>query len=187
MDASYIFTFQRLGFRNWLQDDVAAMAKINADPDVMEFFPAIKSYQETEQFIVRMQKQLADKGYCYFAVDKLIDGSFIGFIGLSMQTYEAQFNPCVDIGWRLCKAEWNKGYATEGARRCLHYAFEALGIEKVVATAPAINHRSITIMQKIGMHKTGNFIHPLLMDDKRLRQCVVYETSTVKQNRVTLL
>jgi RimJ/RimL family protein N-acetyltransferase len=161
MNASYIFTSERLGFRNWLQDDIAPMAKINADPLVMEFFPTIKSYEETEQFIIRMQKQLADKSYCYFAVDKLIDGSFIGFIGLSMQTFEPA-NHCIDIGWRLCKNEWNKGYATEGAQRCLHYAFDDLGLQNVIAIAPKANLRSIHIMQRIGMQETREFIHPLL-------------------------
>src|SRR5437588_11727623 len=57
--------------------------------------------------------------------------------------FRSPFAPCFDIGWRLRKDEWNKGYATEGARRCLHYAFDQLAIEKVIAIAPKVNWRSI--------------------------------------------
>ena len=175
MNARYLFTSQRLGFRNWLPADIAPMAAINEDPDVMEFFPAIKTYKETEEFIERMQQQMADIGYCYFAVEKLNDGAFIGFIGLSDQVFESSFTPCTDIGWRLAQDQWNKGYATEGAQRCLAYAFDKLGITKVHAITPAINLRSQRIMQKIGMKKAAEFMHPLLINDERLRECVVYE------------
>ena len=59
-----------------------------------------------------MQNQFAEKGFCYFAVDKLENSEFIGLICLSEQTFEADFTPCIDIGWRLASAEWNKGNAT---------------------------------------------------------------------------
>ncbi len=175
MDDKYLFKSQRLGFRIWQDSDIPLMAEINADPVVMEFFPAIKTLKETDEFIRRMQQQMAEKGYCYFAVDRLDCGVFIGFIGLSEQTFEAGFTPFVDIGWRLAKEEWGKGYATEGARRCLVYAFEQLQIGKVNAIAPKINLRSEKIMKKAGMQKAMDFMHPLLVHDERLRDCVLYE------------
>jgi len=175
MIREYLFKSERLGFRNWLGSDIAIMAEINADPDVMKFFPGTQSLEQTEAFIERMQLQMSKKGYCYFAVDKLMDGEFIGFVGLSEQTFEASFTPCIDIGWRLSKMEWNKGYATEGAKRCLDYAFNQLEIQKVNAMAPKINLRSIQVMEKIGMKKPTGFVHPLLVDDERLKECVLYE------------
>ncbi len=171
----YLFQSARLGFRNWLKTDIEPMAAMNADPDVMEFFPGTKGYTETVAFIERMQQQLADKGYCYYAVDKLENGEFIGFIGISVQAFEASFTPCIDIGWRLCKQEWNKGYATEGAQRCIDYAFNELNINKLTAIAPKANVKSERIMKKIGMVRVQDFIHPLLQDDERLRDCVLYE------------
>jgi RimJ/RimL family protein N-acetyltransferase len=141
----------------------------------MEFFPALQTLAETEQFIKRMQQQCADKGYCYFAVDKLDDGAFIGFIGLSEKTFEADFTPCVDIGWRLARETWNNGYAYEGAKRCLDYGLLELGLKKIVAIAPVVNVRSEYIMKKIGMAKVGDFLHPLLLNDERLKHCVLYE------------
>ncbi len=56
-----------------------------------------------------MQFTNQKRGYCYFATDELTSGKFIGFIGLMYQNYEADFTPCVDIGWRLAKKYWGKG------------------------------------------------------------------------------
>ena len=150
------------------------MAAINADRVVMEFFPATKTTDQTRDFIRRMQDQFKRKGYCYFAVDKLADGQFIGFIGLSEQIYNAPFTPCVDIGWRLRQEEWGNGYATEGALRCLDYAFQTLLLKSVVAVSPALNKKSEHIMEKIGMRKQGEFMHPEIRS-KELKPCVVYK------------
>ena len=124
--SSYLFKSERLGFRNWRESDQKILAEINSDPVVMHYFPAVKSENETKTFIEKMQKQFSEKGFCYFAVDELEKGELIGFIGLSEQTFESDFTPCIDIGWRLKKEEWNKGFATEGAKGCLDYAFNHL-------------------------------------------------------------
>lgn len=172
--ADYIFTSARLGFRNWRSEDLSPMAAINADTAVMAYFPKIQSVAETSAFIQRMQALYGKKGYCYFAVDKLENGEFIGFIGLSEQDFESDFTPCIDIGWRIKQSEWGKGYATEGARACLSFAFNHLRLEKVMALAPKVNHRSVAIMQKIGMQWVKDFQHPRLLQDKRLADCVLY-------------
>jgi RimJ/RimL family protein N-acetyltransferase len=121
-----------------------------------------------------MQKQYGDKGYCYFAVDNLEYDTFIGFIGLSEQNFAADFTPCIDIGWRLAKTAWNKGYASEGAKRCLEYGFEALHLDKIYSIAPVANLKSQQVMEKIGMHKVKTFDHPQLLDNARLRKCVLF-------------
>ena len=116
----YIFKSERLGFRNWNLTDIDPLHEINSDEKVMEFIPTIPTKKQTTEFVERMKKQFENKGFCYFAVDKLADREFIGFIGLSEQTYEADFTPCIDIGWRIKSSEWNKGYATEGAKNVLN-------------------------------------------------------------------
>ena len=171
---NYLFKSDRLGFRNWLASDIEKLAAINADKEVMEFFPSTRTLPETNTFIKRMQKQYGDKGYCYFAVDNLEYDTFIGFIGLSEQNFAADFTPCIDIGWRLAKTAWNKGYATEGAKRCLEYGFEALHLDKIYSIAPVANLKSQQVMKKIGMHKVKAFDHPQLLDNARLRKCVLY-------------
>lgn len=171
----YLFTSERLGFRDWLAGDEGKMAAINADPEVMEFFHALQTRAQTVEFIQRMRQHLVEKGFCYFAVDRLEDGICIGFIGLLEQTFAADFTPCVDIGWRLCREAWNKGYATEGAARCLEYGFRDLGLKKIVAIAPAVNRRSEQVMIKAGMKRVKVFCHPKLAGNKRLEECVLYE------------
>jgi RimJ/RimL family protein N-acetyltransferase len=173
----YIFRSKRLGFRNWMQSDLALMAEINTNPQAMAFFPSIQSYDQTQDFVERMDAQYAVNGYCYFAVDDVDGLGFIGFIGLSDQRYEADFTPCVDIGWRLHPAAWGQGFATEGALRCLAFAFEDIQMDQVVSVAPIVNARSINVMQKIGMKKVKDFIHPLLIYNERLRDCVLYAIS----------
>ena len=176
---NYLFKSDRLGFRNWLASDVDKLAAINADKEVMEFFPSTRTLPETKTFIERMQKQYAEKGYCYFAVDTLEDENLIGFIGLSEQNFAADFTPCIDIGWRLAKAAWNKGYATEGANRCLEFGFDTLNLDKIYAIATESNIKSQQVMKKIGMCKVKTFDHPQLLDNARLRKCLLHEVDKV--------
>ena len=177
MKQSYLFTSARLGFRNWQESDIEAMAAINADARVMEFFPQVQSREQTIAFIERMQKQYMEKGFCYFAVEKLEDGAFIGFTGLSEQTYTAPFTPCIDIGWRIRQSEWNQGFATEAAKRCLQFAFETLQLKTIYAVAPKVNQKSERIMLNAGMQKQYEFDHALLADDKRLKCCALYRAN----------
>ncbi len=175
MENDYFFVSERLGFRNWRDADIPLLAALNADPKVMKFFPGLKSYVETEEFIRRMQMQMTANGFCYYAVDKLAGSQFIGFIGMSQQLFESPFTPCIDIGWRLSENQWGNGFATEGARRCLDHAFSTLGIANIRSFAPIINVRSEQVMKNIGMTKMAEFVHPLLINDERLRKCLVYE------------
>lgn len=173
--SNYLFTSERLGFRNWNDSDIDNMSAVNNDPDVMEFFPALVTRDQTADFIKRMQAMFAEKMYCYFAVDELTSGNFCGFIGLCDQNYEASFTPCTDIGWRLGKKYWNKGYATEGAKRCLEYGFSEIKLAKINAVSTLLNVKSILIMEKIGMKQQLYFNHPRLKGDTRLESCVLYE------------
>jgi RimJ/RimL family protein N-acetyltransferase len=179
LNNKYIFTSQRLGFRNWKFSDTDKLFALNSDEEVMEFFPSLPSLEQTKNFIERMQSQFEKNDFCYFAVDVLETEEFIGFIGITEQNFEADFTPCIDIGWRLDKKYWNKGYANEGAKRCLEFAFVELKnrieIESIKATAPKINLKSRKVMEKIGMNYVKEFKHPALENDVRLEICVLYE------------
>jgi len=175
----YLFTSERLGFRVWNLSDIDKMHEINSDEKVMEFFPNIPTKEQSSEFIHRMIRQFKNKGFCYFAVDIIENNDLIGFIGLSEQTYEAAFTPCVDIGWRIKRSEWNKGFATEGAKKCLEYALINLKLENVYSITPKINTKSEHIMMKIGMKKICEFEHSLLADNDRLKNCVLYKTVTL--------
>ncbi len=143
----------------------------------MEYFPALPTMEDTTALVRRMQQMYADRKYCYFAVDHLETGQFLGFIGLCDQDYPSPFTPCVDIGWRIHKDFWGMGLATEGARKCLDYAFNSLELNQVRAIAPSTNLRSIRVMEKVGMKFLGNFEHPKLYEFPSLVNCVCYETT----------
>jgi RimJ/RimL family protein N-acetyltransferase len=177
MKTSYIFKSQRLGFRNWKDTDLVPMTAINMNPEAMEFFPELQNAEYTAQMIARMQNMFNEKKYCYFAVDRLDLVEFIGFIGLCDQTFESDFTPCVDIGWRLSPNHWYRGFATEGAIRCLEYASDTLRLNNVKAMAPVINIKSIAVMKKIGMTEVKHFIHPKLLNNEGLKDCVLYESN----------
>ncbi len=177
---TYIFKSQRLGFREWKYDDLKLLTEINNDDDVMEFFPFKPSREETKTFIIRMQKMFTEKGFCYFPVDLLENEECIGFIGLCEQKYLEDFGVFTDIGWRLKKSIWNKGYATEGAKACLNFGFHQIGLDNIYSVAPEINTKSELIMKKIGMQRIKTFIHPKLLDNNRLKHCVLYKQENTK-------
>ncbi len=173
----YIFTSERLGFRNWMDRDLDTLSKINDDNDVMKFFPAKPSRSETKEFITRMQQMYTEKNFCYFAVDILETQQCIGFIGLCEQNYHKKLGTFVDIGWRLKKSNWFKGYATEGAKACLRYGFEHIGLREIYSVAPKVNIPSESVMKKIGMQYQNTFVHPKLLEFATLKECVLYKIS----------
>ena len=171
----YLFTSDRLGFRNWQSSDLENLYLLNANKEVMRYFPSTQTKEDCEAFIQRMQLQYKKNRYCYFAVELKETEEFIGFIGLSEQTYAIDFNPSTDIGWRILPEHWKKGYAVEGAKQCLTYAFNTLSLKQIVATAPTVNISSITVMKKLGMEKVKEFKHPLLTNHPEIENCVLYK------------
>ncbi|MCX7547189.1 GNAT family N-acetyltransferase [Xanthomarina sp. F1114] len=171
----YIFKSERLGFRNWNKNDLTEFAKINADIDVMAHFPNTLTTTETSEFIERLQNHYKTYGYNYFATEILETGEFIGFIGLAYQDYKTDFTPAVDIGWRLKKSAWGNGYATEGAKKCLDFAFKKTELKKVIAVCTERNFKSESVMKKIGMTKAGEFKHPKLKAYPAYENCLCYQ------------
>lgn len=171
----YLFTSSRLGFRNWTEADLDRFSELNANPKVMEFFPATLDRLESAALMDRLQNQFAERGYTYFATEVKKTGKCIGFIGLSYQDYPAAFTPAVDIGWRLIPEAWGKGYASEGGRSCLDYAFGRLSLDRIVSVCPRWNINSERVMQRIGMQRHSSFKHPKLSGSPHLEECVWYE------------
>ena len=171
----YLFKSERLGFRAWRKEDVEEFAKLNSDREVMEHFPEILSKKEVEEFIEKLQSHFATNGYTYYATEILATKEFIGMIGLAFQEYKTNFTPATDIGWRLKRNAWGKGYATEGAKRCLEYAFKELGIKSIISVCTIKNNKSESVMKKIGMTKIGEFNHPKLMNYPAYEKHFCYE------------
>jgi RimJ/RimL family protein N-acetyltransferase len=176
----YIFRSERLGFRNWIKNDLPEFATMNADSEVMQHFPNPLTEIETAELIDRLERHYEVNGFTYFATELLETGELIGFIGLALQDYKSDFTPAVDIGWRLKKSVWGNGYATEGARKCLDFAFNKLNLTRVIATCAVKNTKSENVMIKLGMEKVGTFKHPKLKAFPDYERCICYEIKNAR-------
>lgn len=178
----YVFQTLRLGFRAWLNSDTAPFVAMNQNTQVMEFFPSLLSQDDTLAMIARIRAHFEEHGFGLWAVDDLSTGVFIGFIGLTHPRFESFFTPCVEIGWRLHPDAWGKGYATEGARACLEYAFGHLKLSEVYSMTALPNKRSENVMLKIGMAKIGEFEHPLVPENHFLHPHVLYKIENASRS-----
>lgn len=171
----YIFESDRLGFRMWEESDKEPFAKMNANEEVMKYFPKVLESKESDEFVHRIREHFKQNGYGLWVVEIKDTKEFIGFIGFLIATFEAEFTPCVEIGWRLDNKYWNKGYATEGARACLEYGFNELNLERVYSFTAVINEPSQNVMNKIGLKKIGEFLHPKVEEGSPLKHHVLYK------------
>jgi len=146
------------------------------DNQVMRHFPDLVSEKDATAYVRIYQNHFEEFGFTYFAVEELTSGEFIGFVGMKHQTYESPFTPCVDIGWRLKRSAWGKGYATEAAKACLEFAFGTLGMTEVYSICANTNSPSEAVMKKIGMQRVGTFKHPAIEAGSDLNPCVVYRS-----------
>ncbi len=165
----------RLILRQWRDSDAGAFAAMTGDPEVMRYFPAPLSRAESDALLGRARWKWRELGLCFFAVE-VKGGDFIGFAGLNPPPFEAHFTPCVEVGWRLARHAWGKGYATEAARASLAYGFGTLGLDAIVSFTVPGNTRSRAVMERIGMARdpTDDFDHPDLPVDSGLRRHVLY-------------
>lgn len=165
---------ERLILRRWKPSDREAFARVNADPRVMEFLPAVLSRQESGNLCDRIEAHLEQHGFGLYAVESR--GLLIGFIGLSVPAFQAHFTPGVEIGWRLAFEYWGRGLATEGARAVMRHGFESLRLDEIVSFTVPANSRSRRIMEKLGMAHAAadDFDHPGLPDGHPLRRHVLY-------------
>jgi len=166
----------RLVLRQWEDDDLIPFVALNADPEVMEHFPAPLPPEQSADLVGR-HRALLDAGKPgLFAVEVQETGDFIGFVGLAVPAFTAHFTPCVEIGWRLARTAWGKGYATEAGRAVLTHGFETLGLDEIVSFTTRANLRSRAVMERLGMTRdlAEDFEHPALEPGDPLRTHVLY-------------
>jgi ribosomal-protein-alanine N-acetyltransferase len=170
-----VLTTPRLILRHWRDDDVEPFIKMNADAEVMRYFPSTQTPEETLTLIARIKAHFTDYGYGPFAVERKDNGRFIGFTGLFHPTFKSHFTPCVEIGWRLSKENWRQGFATEAAKACLQHGFTDIGLKEIYSFTAKLNLPSINVMKKTGMNYMGEFEHPNLADGHVLKTHVLYK------------
>jgi 3-dehydroquinate dehydratase/shikimate dehydrogenase len=173
-----LITTERLILRPWKNEDFLPYAEMNADPRVREFFPSVLTREESDAEVRRIQATYDRDGFCLYAVELIVTGQFVGFVGLQTMDFvvPSVAQPAVEIGWRLAFTHWGKGLATEGARGVIRYAFAMLKLRELVAITVPANLRSRCVMQKIGMKHIQelNFNHPRVPEGHPLRAHLVY-------------
>jgi len=171
-------TTDRLLLRQWQAIDRDAFVAINQDPAVMRWLGPSLTEAQSDAFCERIQTSWQSNGFGLFAVERHDTPGFIGYIGLAVPRFEAPFMPCVEIGWRLARAHWGHGLATEGARAVLDWAVYTLALPNIVSFTVRDNLPSRRVMAKIGLthNPADDFDHPLLAADNPLRPHVLYRS-----------
>ncbi len=149
---------------------------MGADPEVMAHFPALLSRADSDALVGRLRDHFDRHGFGFWAVEAPGVAPFVGFVGLLHQSFDAPFAPAIEIGWRLARAHWGRGYAPEAAAEALRFGFEDAGADEIVSYTVPGNDRSQRVMVKLGMERDldGDFDHPRLPIDSPLRRHVLY-------------
>jgi RimJ/RimL family protein N-acetyltransferase len=153
----------RLRLRPLTHADIEPWVAMFTDPGLMQHVtPALPSREIAEAGFRHYRGRFANKGYGWWAAETNDDASFVGLILLQDVEFAWPFTPAIEVGWMLPREHWGNGYATEGARAALDYAFSVLKLDEVVALTTAANDSSQRVMQRLGMtHDAADeFDHP---------------------------
>jgi RimJ/RimL family protein N-acetyltransferase len=176
MHEAAVLTTPRLVLRQWNESDKEHFARINADPRVMEFFPAHLTRAQSDALVAKLEAHFRKHGFGIYAAELKSKNAFIGFVGLNVPSFRAHFTPCVEIGWRLSPDVWGQGLATEAAEAVVKYGRDVLKLKEIVSFTVPLNVRSRRIMEKNGMSHdpADDFDHPQLPPGHPLRRHVLY-------------
>lgn len=165
---------EQLTLRQWKDSDLEPFAAMNADPEVMRFFPAPLTKAESTASFERLRRAIAERGWGLWAVE--IDGVFAGFTGMNTPTFAAPFMPCTEIGWRFHRDFWGRSLAYRAAREALRFGFETLKLPEIVSFTAVTNGRSRRLMERLGFQRdaAGDFDHPSIPEGHALRRHVLY-------------
>jgi RimJ/RimL family protein N-acetyltransferase len=171
----------RLLLRPWRDADLTLSAELSADAVVMEFLRPMTEPGASDAWAARVRAHWQQRGFGQWVVEIPGEASFIGVVGLSTVSYEAHFTPAVEVAWRLGRAHWGRGYASEAARAALDYGFGALGLAEIVAVTVPANRRSRRVMERLGMTRSpeDDFDHPNVPEGP-LKRCVLYRMRNPK-------
>ncbi|WP_317933491.1 GNAT family N-acetyltransferase [Halioxenophilus sp. WMMB6] len=169
-------TTQRLRLRQWQADDHAPFAALNANTQVMTYFPKRLASHESSHLAERLQQALITQGWGVWALALAESNRFIGIVGLQQLSNDLPFAPGVEILWRLHHDYWRQGFAVEAASAVLTFAFQQLQLSQVVAFTAALNRPSLALMQRLGMSNTNaDFLHPKLAPSHPLAMHRLYQ------------
>ena len=158
---------ERLRLRNWREADRALFHAINSDPEVMTFCATRRTRDEADAMMDRCAATIAQTGRGWFALAEKESDAPIGMCGLA-DAHLAPLFPAemVEIGWRLARPSWGKGFVTEAAEALLRLGFTRFALPEIVSFAVPDNQRSLAVMQRLDFQRdeSRDFDHPRVPD-----------------------
>jgi RimJ/RimL family protein N-acetyltransferase len=165
---------ERLVMRRWRPSDREPFAAMNADADVMRYFPSPVDRPASDAFVDRIEAHFAEHGFGLWALELAASGEFIGFAGLNPMPVGVPGEDGYEVGWRLAKGAWGRGYATEGGTASLLVGFRDLGLAEIWSITSVLNKPSEAVMVRLGMRRHGEFEHPRIEVGHPIRPHVAY-------------
>ncbi len=157
-----MYRTERLVLRSWADDDIEPFSAMCSDDEVMRFFPSTMSREECVDMVAAIGERFAANGFGLWAVEH--ESQFIGYVGLNLTgpAFTVPFAPCHEVGWRLARDAWGKGFATEAAQESLRIGFEEFGLDIIYSWTTGANLRSENVMRRLGMTRRTDldFDHP---------------------------
>ncbi len=152
----------RLIMRRWREEDVAPMAAVNADPEIMRWIRdgSVRDERQTRDGVRAWESEWESRGFGLFAVEIRSTGELAGFTGLSVPGFLPEVLPAVEVGWRLGRSHWGQGLATEAAAAAVRFGFEERGLERIVSIIQVGNVASERITAKLGMRLARETVNP---------------------------
>lgn len=174
-DATGTIETERLTLRRWSGRDLAPFAALNADRETMRYFPAPLTAAESDALVAHVQDRWHKDGFGFAVAERRHDRAFLGMVGLNLVRF-APMEGTVEVGWRLARAYWGQGYATEAARAWVQHGLGPLGLAEVVAFTVPGNLASRGVMRRLGLHRapSRDFEHPRLPEGHPLRPHLVH-------------
>jgi len=170
---------ERVLLREWQESDLEPWIALNLDSDNLRYFPRTFTAEESASSFKRISEALQKNQFGLWAAEEKASGEFMGFIGLARQDLlGVSFMPCHEIGWRLDRKYWGRGYATEGAKVALAYGLTELEIPIIYSYTSINNLPSINVMKKIGLLERPElaFEHPRIDPGNPVRSHLVYSS-----------
>jgi [ribosomal protein S5]-alanine N-acetyltransferase len=144
-----ILETDRLKLRQFLPEDVDALAAVLSDPETMRYYPAPFGRAAVTGWIERNLRRYSKDGHGLWAMILKSSGELIGDCGLTRQTVDEVDE--IEIGYHVRRDLWGQAYASEAARACRDYGFAKLGVERLISLVRPENLASRRVAEKTGM------------------------------------
>lgn len=167
---------QRMVLRGWRQRDIDPFHAMGQDPAVMRFLGPPYDWDEAASIVASQNAILAEHGHCFWALEDKISGAFLGFCGIKPGPADTPIAGQAEIGWRLARDNWGRGYAREAAEAALAWTWVNTDAPLVAAITVPANEQSWGLMERLGMTRfpADDFDHPALAEGDPLRSHLVY-------------